>query len=62
MSRTMAFDDPGSLDLGALFRVEDMFESRRSWSNVGFRVIERSNNGKIMVASHPSVQGLLFKK
>ena len=58
----MAFDDPGRLDLGALFRDEDMFDSRRSWSNAGFRVIDRSNNGKIMVARHPSVQGLLFKK
>ena len=58
----MAFDDPARLDLSALFRDEDMFDSRRSWSNAGFRVIERSNNGKIMVARHPSVQGLLFKK
>jgi len=58
----MAFADPTKLDLGALFRDEDMFESRRAWSLAGFHVIERSNNGKIMVARHPSVQGLLFKK
>lgn len=58
----MAFEDPTGLDLGALFRDEDMFESRRAWSSAGFRVIERSNNGKVMVASHPSVQGLIFKK
>jgi hypothetical protein len=58
----MAFDDPTRLDLSALFRDEDMFDSRRSWSEAGFRVIERSNNGKIMVARHASVQGLLFKK
>jgi hypothetical protein len=58
----MAFDDPGRLDLGVLFRDEGMFDSRRSWSNGGFHVIERSNNGKIMVARHPAVQGLLFKK
>lgn len=58
----MAFDDPAALDLKALFRDSDMFDSRRSWSAAGFRVVERPNNGKIMVASHPSVQGLLFKK
>ena len=62
VSLAMPFDDPGRLDLGVLFRDEDMFDSRRSWSDAGFRVIDRSNNGKIMVASHPSVQGLLFKK
>ena len=62
MSLAMAFADPARLNLGALFRDEDMFDSRRSWSNADFRVIERSNNGKIMVARHPSVQGLLFKK
>ena len=58
----MAFDDPARLDLSALFRDEDMFDSRHAWSGAGFRVNDRSNNGKIMVASHPSVQGLLFKK
>jgi hypothetical protein len=58
----MAFDDPARLDLGALFRDPDMFDSRRSWASAGFRVIERSNNGKIMVARHTSVSGLLFKK
>ena len=55
----MAFDDPARLDLGALFRDEDMFDSRRAWSSSGFRVNDRSNNGKIMVASHPSASGLL---
>lgn len=54
--------DPAAIDLGALFRDPDMFDSRRSWSNAGFRVIDRSNNGKIMVAQHPSMQGLFFKK
>ena len=58
----MAFDDPARLDLSALFRDEDMFDSRRAWSSAGFRVNDLSNNGKIMVASHPSVRGLLFKK
>jgi len=54
--------DPSSMDLGALFRDRGMFDSRRAWSEAGFRVIDRANNGKIMVAGHPSVPGLLFKK
>jgi len=56
----MAFDDPSRLDLGALFRDEDMFDSRRAWSDAGFRVV--ASSGKIMVAHHPHVAGLLFKK
>lgn len=58
----MPFDDPAALDLHALFRDVDMFASRSSWGAAGFRVFDRANNGKIMVALHPSVQGLLFKK
>lgn len=58
----MSFDDPDRIDLPTLFRDAAMFDSRRSWSVAGFRVIDRPNNGKIMVARHPSVQGLLFKK
>ena len=58
----MAFVDPASLDLGALFRDPGMFASRSAWSSAGFFVVERSNAGKIMVARHPSAPGLLFKK
>jgi hypothetical protein len=58
----MAFVDPASLDLGALFRDPGMFASRSAWSSAGFSVVERSNAGKIMVARHPSAAGLLFKK
>ena len=58
----MPFADPESIDMRALFRDAGMFESRRAWSAAGFHVIDRANNGKIMVAQHPSVQGLLFKK
>lgn len=58
----MAFDDPARLDLGALFRHADMFDSRRAWGAAGFHVIARDNDGKIMVARHPQVAGLLFKK
>lgn len=39
-----------------------MFDSRHTWGNAGFHVLDRANNGKIMVAAHPSVRGLLFKK
>lgn len=58
----MAFDDPGSIDFTALFRHAGMFESRSAWGAAGFQVFNRANNGKIMVARHPSVHGLLFKK
>lgn len=54
--------DPASIDLRTLFRDEDMFDSRGSWSEAGFVVIERANDTKIMVARHPAVPGLLFKK
>lgn len=58
----MAFDDPARLDLRSLFRDPAMFDSRSSWRAAGFAVVDRPNNGKIMVARHPSVKGLLFKK
>jgi hypothetical protein len=58
----MAFDDPGSIDFVALFSEAGMFESRSAWGEAGFQVFNRANNGKIMVARHPSVHGLLFKK
>jgi len=58
----VAFDDPASIDVEALFRDGDMFESREAWSAAGFALIERSSDGKIMVARHPAVRGLLFKK
>lgn len=60
--RSMAFADPESLDLRALFRDPGMFDSRSNWSAAGFQVFNRANNGKIMVGRHPSVRGLLFKK
>jgi hypothetical protein len=50
------------LDLKILFCDVHMFVSRRAWSTAGFRVSERADSGKIMVAAHPSVPGLLFKK
>lgn len=58
----MPFDDPASLDLSALFRDPAMFDSRSRWGSAGFQVTHRLNNGKIMVARHPEVAGLLFKK
>lgn len=56
----MAFDDPGKIDLGALFCDAGMFDSRRSWAAAGFQIVNRA--GKILVAQHPAVRGLLFKK
>jgi hypothetical protein len=58
----MSFVDPASLDLKELFRDAAMFNSRGSWGAAGFEVFNRSSNGKIMVARHPEVEGLLFKK
>lgn len=51
-----------AFDVAALFRSAGMFESRRTWAAAGFQVIDRANNGKIMVARHASAPGLLFKK
>lgn len=58
----VVFDDPRSIDMTALFRDAEMFESRQAWNAAGFHVLACSNNGKIMVAEHAAVQGLLFKK
>jgi len=55
-------DDPRRLDLHGMFRDPDMFESRSSWEAAGFEVLNRSSNGKIMVACNPLVNGLVFKK
>ena len=54
--------DPASLDLEKLFRDPDMFASRDDWGDAGFQVVARSHDSKIMVASHASVEGFLFKK
>jgi hypothetical protein len=53
---------PTALDLRGLFRDPDMFDSNRSWRKAGFDVEGRGDWSNIMVASHPSVQGYLFKK
>jgi len=58
----MAFDDPGALDLAALFRDARMFRSREDWAAAGFTVVNRVNSGRIMVARHPAARGLLFKR
>ena len=39
-----------------------MFDSQESWTAAGFKVKRRSENDKIMVGTHPSVPGYLFKK
>jgi hypothetical protein len=58
----MGIDDPASLDLQGLFRDPEMFDSRSSLSAAGFKVLNKSSNGKIMVFCHATVRGLLFKK
>lgn len=54
--------DPASLDLRALFRDPGMFDSDRSWREAGFEVCGKGVKSDIMVASHPSAKGYLFKK
>lgn len=39
-----------------------MFDSRRDWADAGFSVLERAHEARIMVARHPDVPGVLFKK
>jgi len=53
--------DPSSLDLDRLFRDPDMFDTADDWRSAGFEILRDSEN-KIVVASHPSVEGYLFKK
>lgn len=54
--------DPKSLDLAKLFVDPKMFDSRDKFRAAGFKVFERSNDDKIMVASHEDAKGYLFKK
>lgn len=58
----MANLDPGVIDLPGLFHNPGMFESRRTWSEAGFVITNRSNCGKIMVAKHSCFPDFLFKK
>jgi hypothetical protein len=50
------------LDLRGLFRDPDMFDSPRSWQKAGFTVEGKGTMSNIMVGSHSSVPGYLFKK
>jgi len=45
-----------------LFRDPDMFDSTSSWQQAGFAVEGEGEKSNIMVASHPSAPGVLFKK
>lgn len=56
MSKTVAFD------LGTLFIDEAMFDSRKTWRRAGFTVLDPAKETEVMVASHPSAPGVLFKK
>jgi hypothetical protein len=53
--------DPTTLDFDRLFRDRHMFDSADDWAAAGFR-LHRASENKICVASHSSVDGLLFKK
>lgn len=58
----MAFD-PASLDLERLFVDPKMFDAPDAWRRAGFDVLPRSPDPKkIMVASHDSAPGYLFKR
>jgi len=59
---TTACPDPGALDLGILFSNPAMFESRATWQAAGFTIIAGNHDSEILVASHPSARGVLFKK
>ena len=49
-------------DIEKLFVDPKMFDSRSRWQKAGFQVFERRGETKMMVASHGTVNGYLFKK
>jgi hypothetical protein len=51
-----------TFDLRGLFRDPDMFKSRDRWQKAGFAVMGEGLESDIMVGSHPSLPGHLFKK
>jgi hypothetical protein len=53
---------PATLDLKALFHDPNMFDSPSNWRRAGFKVEGEGDPSNIMVASHPSMTGRLFKK
>lgn len=52
---------PAQVDHEKLFRKGDALDSARDWSDAGFDIL-RGTEGKIIVASHKSARGYLFKK
>jgi hypothetical protein len=54
--------EPSKLDLQRLFRDRRAFDSEDALRAAGFDVKHRSSSDSVMVASHPSAPGLLFKK
>lgn len=53
---------PATFDLKPLFRDPDMFDSPGFWRRAGFEVEGEGTPSNIMVASHPSTKGWLFKR
>lgn len=54
--------DPTLLDLKGLFPDPDILDSNSRWRKAGFAVEGEGGESDIMVASHPSAHGYLFKK
>ena len=52
---------PLEIDLDKLFSKSTTLDSARDWRDAGFEIM-RGDEGKIIVASHRSVRGFLFKK
>ena len=53
--------DPTTFDLDKLFHSRGMFDTAKNWERSGFHIV-RAHETRMLVASHPSVPGILFKK
>jgi hypothetical protein len=53
--------DPATIDISGLFQDPQMFDSGDGWREAGFQVV-RDVDRRIIVASHTSAPGLLFKR
>lgn len=58
----MPLDPRSFIDLNEIFGDPAMFNSRDAWEQAGFKVPDRYDNNKILVARHDAMPGYLFKK
>jgi hypothetical protein len=58
----MSADPRSSVNLVEIFRDPKMFTSRDAWEQAGFKVPDRYDADKILVASHDAIPGYLFKR